>query len=63
MTILDELADYAKKRVADAKKRVSLEEIKKQAKPSILESLRKEMEEQRKRDSEKQSHQKQNMEL
>lgn len=31
MTILDELADYAKKRVADAKKRVSLEEIKKQA--------------------------------
>lgn len=31
MTILDELADYAKKRVADAKKRVSIEEIKKQA--------------------------------
>ena len=45
------------------KKKAVAEEIKKRAKPSVLESLRKGMQEQRKRDSEKRSPQKQNMEL
>ena len=45
------------------KKKAVAEEIKKRAKPSVLESLRKGMQEQRKRDSKKQSPQKQNMEL
>lgn len=50
---------------ADKKKAVT-EEIKKQTKPSILEALRRGMEEQRKKDSEKQAQEKQkkqNMEL
>ena len=50
---------------ADKKKAVT-EEIKKQTKPSIVEALRRGMEEQRKKDSEKQTHEKQkkkNMEL
>ena len=48
------------------KKKAVTEEIKKQAKPSVLESLRKGMEEQRKKDSEKHTQEKQkkqNMEL
>ena len=45
------------------KKKAVAEEIKKRAKPSVLESLRKGMQEQRKRDSEKRSPQKQDMEL
>ena len=50
---------------ADKKKAVT-EEIKKQTKPSIMEALRRGMEEQRKKDSEKQAQEKQkkqNMEL
>ena len=45
---------------------LKLEEIKKQTKPSIVEALRRGMEEQRKKDSEKQAQEKQkkqNMEL
>ena len=50
---------------ADKKKSIT-EEIKKQTKPSIVEALRRGMEEQRKKDSEKQAQEKQkkqNMEL
>lgn len=45
------------------KKKTVTEEIKRQAKPSILESLHRGMEEQRKRDSERQTQKKQDMEL
>ena len=48
------------------KKKAVTEEIKKQAKPSIVEALRRGMEEQRKKDSEKhpqEKQKKQNMEL
>ena len=45
------------------KKKAVTEEIKKQAKPSIVEALRRGMENQQKKGSEKQSLQKQNMEL
>ncbi len=42
-----------------AKKKAVTEEIKKQTKPSIVEALRRGMEEQRKKDSEKQAQEKQ----